>query len=498
MAAEYDFEIHDLLVICGINEAATRTAIIQEGFTTPNQFSRITPDEVETMVKNLRQPRGDQPGVRIGAVPTKNLKALVWWARDKKRRNHEINIEEFDEAKLEECIIKLEVEDKDEDTKVDAPGQLKVADEWVKWELALYNYLMSITGASGVPLAYVIRKEIEDVDDYVFENDVERLIHEAPLEGPVFNADNHQVYRIIKSKLVGTDNWEWISQYDRTENGRATMNTLRTHYDGPGEITKRVARAEAQIQSLHYKSEQTFSFERFITKLNGAYQVLQEHKEGLTERKKVSLMCDKIQNNNPSLVAAVQIVRHTPTLSTNFRAAANQLSESISSIFPSQDKPQTDRFKRKMSAFGSDRGGGRGSSGRFGGGRGGGRSRGRDNGRGRGGRYNRTTGADSALCNGVDISNLERNFTADEWRQLPNLVRDSIRSARARKRSRNDQNPPARGVSGVTTNEEGPAAENINNEMQAPHPGGNQPNNAGRAFGRNAYQGRGGNHGQQS
>ena len=491
MAAEYDFEIHDLLVICGINEIATRTAIIQEGFTTPAQFSRITPDEVETMVKNLRQPRGNQPGVWIGAVHTKNLKALVWWARDKKRRNQEIDIDEFDEAKLEECIVKLEVDDKDEDAKVDAPGQLKLADDWVRWELALYNYLMSITGASGVPLAYVIRKEIDDVDDYVFENDVERLIHEAPLEGPIFNADNHQVYRIIKSKLVGTDNWEWISQYDRTENGRATMNTLRTHYDGPGEITKRVARAEAQIQALHYKSEQTFSFERFITKLNGAYQVLQEHKEGLTERKKVSLMCDKIQNNNPSLVAAVQFVRHTPDLCTDFRAAANKLSESVSSIFPSQDRPQNDRFKRKVSAVGSDRSSGRGSGGRFGSGRGG-RNRGRDGGRGRGGRHNRTTGADSALCNGVDISNLERNFTADEWRQLPNLVRDSIRSARARKRSRSDQNPP-RGIAGVATNE-GPVPENNINESLTVNPGANQPNNAGRGFGRNAYHGRGGNH----
>ena len=496
MAAEYDFEIHDLLVVCGINEAATRTAIIQEGFTTPNQFSRITPEEVEAMVKNLRQPRGNQPGVWIGAVPTKNLKALVWWARDKKRRNQEIDIDEFDEAKLEECIIKLEVDNKDEDSKVDAPGQLKVADDWVKWELALYNYLMSITGASGVPLAYVIRKEIEDIGDYTFENDVERLIHEAPLEGPIFNADNHQVYRIIKSKLVGTDSWEWISQYDRTENGRATMNTLRTHYDGPGEITKRVARAEAQIQALHYKSEQSFSFERFITKLNGAYQVLQEHKEGLTERKKVSLMCDKIQNNNPALVAAVQIVRHAPDLSIDFRSAANKLSEAISSIFPSQDKPQTDRYKRKMSSVGSDRGGGRtAGGGRFGGRNG--RGRGRAGGQGRGGRHNRTTGGDSAICNGVDISNLERNFTPDEWRQLPNLVRDSIRSARARKKSRNDQNPP-RGVSGVATNDLIVPENNNGTQPNNNPPGVNQQNNAGRGFGRNAYQNRGGNQEQQS
>ena len=234
------------MVICGIFEAATRTAIIQEGFTAPEHFSHVIPSEIETMVKNLRQSRRNQPGVRIGAVPTKNLKALVWWARDKKRRSQEIVVDDFNVDTLEDCIIKRELDDIEDDTKVEAPGQLKAAEDWVKWELALYNYLMSITGASGVPLAYIIRKDIDDINEYEFENDVERLIHEVPLEGPVFNADNHQVYCIIKSKLVGTDSWEWISHYDQNENGRATMNTLRIHYDGgPGKIKKRVAQAEA-------------------------------------------------------------------------------------------------------------------------------------------------------------------------------------------------------------------------------------------------------------
>ena len=274
-AADYDFETHDLLVVCGITSADARNAIIQEGFTTADQFSRITPSEVETMVKNLRQPRGNEPGVRIGAVPMKNLKALVWWARDRKRRDREIVIEDFTNDVLEECIVKLEMDDADEQTKVDAPGMLKGAEDWVQWELSLHNYLMNVKGVSGIPLAYVIRKEILDVDDYVFENEVERLIHEAPHEGPAFAADNQQVYRIIQSKLVGTENYEWISKYETSQDGRSTMNTLRTHYDGPGEVKRRIARAEAQIEALYYKSEQALSFERFITKLNGAFQVLE-------------------------------------------------------------------------------------------------------------------------------------------------------------------------------------------------------------------------------
>ena len=490
--ADYDFEIHDLLVVCGITSADTRNAIIQEGFTTAEQFSRITPSEVETMVKNLRQPRGNEPGVRIGAVPMKNLKALVWWARDRKRRDREIVIEDFTEEVLEDCIVKLEMDDVDERAKVDAPGTLKGAEDWVQRELALQNYLMNVKGVSGIPLAYVIRKEILDVEDYEFENEVERLIHEAPHDGPAFAADNQQVYRIIQSKLVGTENYEWISQYETSQDGRSTMNTLRTHYDGPGEIKRRIARAEAQIEALHYKSEQAFSFERFITKLNGAFQVLEQNKEGLTERKKVTIMCDKIQNNNTDLRAAVQFIRRTETLSANFRDAANALSEAVSTIFPTPDKPQFDRYKRKMSSIGSDRGGGRGAPGRFLRGSGqGGRGRGVGNRSGRtrggGGRFNRTTGGDSSICNGVDISNIERNFTPEEWRQLPNLVRDSIRSAREQKRARRDGGNPR--ISSINTQHQ----DDPNNEVTTTSPsvtrGGG--NNAGRSFGRNAYTGRG-------
>lgn len=493
-AADYDFEIHDLLVVCGITSADARNAIIQEGFTTADQFSRITPSEVETMVKNLRQPRGNEPGVRIGAVPMKNLKALVWWARDRKRRDREIVIEDFTNDVLEECIVKLEMDDADEQTKVDAPGMLKGAEDWVQWELSLHNYLMNVKGVSGIPLAYVIRKEILDVDDYVFENEVERLIHEAPHEGPAFAADNQQVYRIIQSKLVGTENYEWISKYETSQDGRSTMNTLRTHYDGPGEVKRRIARAEAQIEALYYKSEQALSFERFITKLNGAFQVLEQNKEGLTERKKVTLMCEKIQNTNPDFRAAVQFIRRTEGLSTNFREAANALSEHVSMIFPTPDKPQVDRFKRKMSGVGSEREGGRGSPGRFS--RGGRAGRGRGNsgraGRG-GGRFNRTTGGDTSLCNGVDISNIERNFTPEEWRKLPNLVRDSIRSARERKRARHDGSNPR--ISSISTQDQGGSNNEVSSNIPPVARGGG--NSAGRAFGRNAYAGRGQNTGSR-
>ena len=55
------------------------------------------------------------------------------------------------------------------------------------------------------------------------------------------------------------------------QNGRLAFARLRDHYDGPGEIDRRIVMARQQIEELHYKAEQSFPFETFITKLNGAF-----------------------------------------------------------------------------------------------------------------------------------------------------------------------------------------------------------------------------------
>ena len=489
--------VHNVLIVCGITVVATRNAIVQEGFTTVNHFSRVTPNDIDNMVKNLRQTRGpNQASVRIGAIATKNLKALVWWSRDKKRRGLVIDGDEFDDEAMEEAIVKMELEDVDDEAKVDAPGLLKGAEDWVGWELTLNNYLRSIRGSSGIPLVYIIRKDdVDDVANHDFENDTERLIYQAPHQGANYKSDNNQVYRIIKSKIIGNDILKWIQPFDKNQDGRGAMNLLRHHYDGPGQTQKKIAQAEAQIASLHYKSEQAFSFERFITKLNGAFQVLEENGEILTERKKVTIMCEKMQNNNTDFRAAVQIVRRDPVLNKDFKQAADSLSEAVSFIFPSTNENKS-LYKRKIAGVDTGRGSSRGAGGRFprgGGGRGGGRGgyRGGSQG-GRGGRYpnriNRTGGSDTSLCNGVDLRDTDRNFSPEEWRQLPNIVRDAIRNTRAQKKARRDE-AQLRGVSAAST--QNLVTDETSTVTQSQAAAESTQNTAGRSFGRNAHQGRG-------
>ena len=478
--------VNNVLTICGITAAAGRTAIIQEGFTTVAHFARVKSNDIDSMVKNLRSTRiGNQASIRIGAIPTKNMKALAWWARDKKRRGMNIMGDDFDEQALEEAVVSMELEEAEDETKVEAPGLLKSADDWISLELTLTNYLRSIRGTSGVPLAYIIRKDVDDIEEADHQgNDIEQLIRQAPHHGANYKVDNNQVYRIIKSKVIGTDILKWINPFDKNQDGRGAMEQLRHHYDGPGQIQRKISQAEAQIASLHYKSEQAFNFERFITKLNGAFQVLEENGEALSERKKVSIMCEKIQNNHTGLRAAVQTVRRDPNLNKNFKDAADSLSEHIASIFPNPTEKPT--YKCKIAGLESGRGGGRGNGGRFNnqGGRHGRGGRGGYQG-GRGGRFpnrpNRTTGADSSMCNGVDLRDIDRNFTPDEWRKLPNFVRDSIRETRAQKKARRDD-AQLRGVSAASVqNSEDISAITPSQQTEITQ------NTAGRSFGRNAY-----------
>ena len=55
----------------------------------------------------------------------------------------------------------------------------------------MLNYLQNELGTSGVPLNYVIRKDVPV--GHQFANPAEALVHECPLNGLVYTKDNGYV-----------------------------------------------------------------------------------------------------------------------------------------------------------------------------------------------------------------------------------------------------------------------------------------------------------------
>ena len=83
------------------------------------------------------------------------------------------------------------------DDAADKPDKFKYAD-WIKWEESIYIYLNSVITKAGVPLSYVIRKDLDADTDWESLDRKVQQIHTAPLEGLLFDLDSETVLTLLK------------------------------------------------------------------------------------------------------------------------------------------------------------------------------------------------------------------------------------------------------------------------------------------------------------
>jgi hypothetical protein len=281
------------------------------------------------------------------------------------------------------------------DVDITDPGKCQTDHGWDNWQLAFVNKLNRTLGAARVPIDCVVRPEWDD-DDELFLTEDERRRYKMPLQGKNFRHDNKLVFQMLKSACIKSDAWAWIRSFDRAADGRKAWLALSEHYDGSGELSKRVERAKAELERLHYKDEKVFPCEKFITKLKENFNVLEKDKhEDLSGRQRVNLMTKAICSTDPRILAG--LVNIHQSFRFNFDEAANFMSGLISSIHSSAQLDYANRHgnkRRYVSATGSgDQRGGRGRArqgGRYGQRSGRGDGRGRD-GRGRGRNNERRT-----------------------------------------------------------------------------------------------------------
>ena len=53
------------------------------------------------------------------------------------------------------------------------------------------------------------------------------------------------------------------------------MQELQSHYDGTSEGARRKQVSRAYLKNIFYKNETTFTFDKYVTKLKGIFNVLE-------------------------------------------------------------------------------------------------------------------------------------------------------------------------------------------------------------------------------
>jgi hypothetical protein len=140
--------------------------------------------------------------------------------------------------------------------------------------------------------------------------------------------DNMAVYRKLKAFLIDSPGWVWIEPHDMAENGRAAFLAWIAHYDGEGELSKRTALAKAKLKTIHYKSEQSMTFEQCTEVMSKCFQTLHKDPEDqrYSEKRKVEKLLEAMRKSSRKVYTETTSPTPADTFHSKFREFTHQLS----------------------------------------------------------------------------------------------------------------------------------------------------------------------------
>ena len=148
-------------------------------------------------VRSLLENHSNRPtsggGHQFGDRRIKQQQALSWFVTDRSRRV------ELYQAEARTCIQFAKIDS--QIRKGDAAGKPKKFkySNRNKWEESVYIYLNSVITKNGIPLSYVIRKNLENNVEWESLDRKVQQIHTAPLEGFIYDIDSEKVLTLLRT-----------------------------------------------------------------------------------------------------------------------------------------------------------------------------------------------------------------------------------------------------------------------------------------------------------
>jgi hypothetical protein len=341
------------------------------------------------------------------------------------------------QATLARLTVCYQLKDAEDDLdELDLPSKLTRTDKVRDVLEDIDNYLIRKLGASGLPLAYVVRDSVAlpaDDEGYGMPTVTEEMINRGPHTGMYYELDTKEVWQMIRHVTHGGPGWSWVQGYQRTTDGRQAYLAIKTHYLGESYSTRVRAAADNTIESAYYDGKsRSFTFERYCEVLKAAFTDIETTGEEVSETRKVRILLQGIQDQR--LLHAKTQVLATPALKATFESALNFIAQFL------DDKKSHDTGnrgnQRNISSVN------RSSGGRGGPGRGHGRGTGRNGARGRAQR----TGRSSSKVE-------DKYYPYNEWVKLTPEQQQKVRELKAERDKRRSVQSVERNVKPRTDNE---------------------------------------------
>jgi len=411
------------LLRLGFN-ADTADTITNEGFDTLEVLSEIELDDIDAMIKNIRETRRilgaqAQGNVTFPFLAIRRLKAMHGWATELRRTGRQMNAGLFAGAMITAAVARYSLENlrasTAEDEDIGKPKELSDLTKWEKFWEQWKSYMRRLRGAAKCPLTYVFREHqiVDNAMHLVNYNDHDdRLINTTVLAGPWFELDNQRVYEEFKALVLKGPGWSFIKAYDRTKNGRGAVLALRRQCEGTSAIQTRKAAAYAKIASARYSGQKRqFPFDSYVEMHQEAHNTLADLDEPVPETKKVTDFLAGI--TDARLSNAKDLILGDTQKLQNFELCQQYLKTLV------YNKSTQEKHERQVSGLGRQSGVGK---------------------------HRRTEGESSEKGGTVTA----RTYTQEEWSNLTKDEREKVKELRKlRNKNKGNKTQGARNTSAV-------------------------------------------------
>ena len=401
-------ELNQVLDVCRL-VPRQKYAILRQGVTNISDIRLLgnSIDNIRDTFKHFNSLSDARGGTNFGALHYMRIHALTEYVRDRLRRlDQEPVAGDFTEALMNEYISKSEIGDMSGDT-LDVPEPPKLGENnFHQWEEAVLAQLRAKKGNLDIPLAYVVRKPTPPT---VYVDDTERLVYEAIRDGPGWDQDKKTVGNYIIGLLSGSNAKTWIKSHLASQDGSAMMASLRTHFLGTAQVERIVEHARKKRDKAVYRSQAVYSFERFSTDLQEAFTLLGEYDVAVPEAEQIRLLREKIKTDKADFNAAVITTLMDGTITT-FADAVARVSQYVDHFFPagtSSHRPA--RGRASVSSVNLSQ-------------------------------IAQETRGDKFFYNNLDITDLTRRYSKDEWMKIKDLW-PQIQSEKDRKKPKGSHSP---------------------------------------------------------
>jgi hypothetical protein len=129
--------VRHVLINCGFATIAQQDSVILEGFDDIEVFADMQKEDFRGMASRISRLRVNQGGFRFAASQIRNLEALAWWVRDRRRQGEDLVAREFTVEVRKASMREMDVERARliKASGVTPPMTMKFeSSKWVVWE----------------------------------------------------------------------------------------------------------------------------------------------------------------------------------------------------------------------------------------------------------------------------------------------------------------------------------------------------------------------------